>query len=65
MLLIDFREREKEWESDRLPLARTLTEDRTGYLGVCPDWESNPQPSGLQSNAQPTEPPWPGPHSLS
>ena len=28
--------------------------------GLCPDWESNPQPFGLQAGAQSTEPQQPG-----
>ena len=28
--------------------------------GMCPDWESNQQPSGSQSSAQSTEPHQPG-----
>ena len=29
--------------------------------GMCPDWESNWRPFGLQAGTQPTEPPLPGP----
>ena len=40
----------------------------TGYLarnpGMCPDWESNLQPFGLQADAQSTEPQQPGPNGF-
>ena len=41
-----------------------LSRTPTGYLvcntGICPDWESNQQPFGLQAGAQSTEPHQPG-----
>ena len=57
------REREKEREKqlceketsirylDGLPLVHTPTRDQTHSLGMCPDWESNLQPFGLQDDA--------------
>ena len=58
-LLILEREREEEKaiekESERninlLPPVCALTGDKTCNLGVCPQWESNPQPFGVQDNA--------------
>ena len=32
--------------------------------GMCPDWELNQRPPGLQAGAQSTEPHQPGPHIL-
>ena len=46
-----------------LPPVCATTEDQTYNLGMCPDQESNPWPLGLQDDAQPTEPHWPGPDS--
>ena len=45
------KEREKERNLDQLPPQRTLTGDQTCNLGVCPDWESNPKPFGVQDDA--------------
>ena len=33
--------------------------------GMCPDWESNQRPFGLQAGAQSTEPHQPGPEFIS
>ena len=33
-------------------LIHTPTRDQTLNLGMCPDWESNPQPFGLQDDVQ-------------
>ena len=38
----------------------TPTGGLTHNPGMCPDWESNQQPFGLQSSAQSTEPHQPG-----
>lgn len=40
-----------EQNMDLLPLTQTLTGDRTGNLGVCPDEEWNLQPFSLQDGA--------------
>ena len=36
------------------------TGDLAHNPGMCPDWELNQRPSGLQAGAQPTEPHQPG-----
>ena len=46
-MLIDFREKEREGEKHR---SIALTRDQTLNLGMCPDWELNPQPSSLQDD---------------
>ena len=53
------REREKHQcvVASRMPPTRDLAHN----LGMCPDWESNWQPSGSQASAQSTEPHQPGP----
>ena len=45
--------REPMWQKNniQLPPIHTLTRDQTHNLGMCPDWELNPQPSGLQDGA--------------
>ena len=41
------------WEGniDWLPPIRTPTRDQTCNLGICPDWDSNPQPFGVKDEA--------------
>ena len=56
VLVIKERERERninEW----FPLTRPLlgTGDLAGNPGICPDWESNLRPFGLQASTQSTE----------
>ena len=58
ILLLFFRERGREGEEEgerninvREKLACALTVNQTLNPGVCPDWESNPWPFGLQDNA--------------
>ena len=41
-------------------LSRAPTRDLAGNPGVCPDWELNWRPFGLQGSAQSTEPHQPG-----
>lgn len=56
-LLLIFREGEKDW----LTASCTLPGGEWAHhLGMCPVWESNQQPFGIQDNAQPTEAHWPG-----
>ena len=56
-MVIDFRERGREEERQRernihpLPLICAPTWGWTCNPGMCPDWESNPQPSGLWEDA--------------
>ena len=52
-MFIDFRERERWGEGERhqLPPIHALTGDQTCNLGMCPDWELNPQHFGVQGNA--------------
>ena len=47
------------WERkiSHLPPVCTPTRDRTHYLDMCPDQESNLQPFGYRTKLQPTEPP--------
>ena len=55
--------REKERERNInvwLPLMCPPTGDLNCNPGMCPDWESNQQPFGLQAGAQSTEPHQPG-----
>ena len=59
--------REKERERNInvwLPLVRPLLRTWPSNPGMCPDWESNPEPFGLQASAQSTEPHQPGPVSV-
>ena len=60
-MFIDFRERgrgrERKTDNAWLPPAHTLTRDRNWSLGLCPDWELNPQPYGTWDQAQLTVPP--------
>ena len=41
------------WErnSNLLPPIHTPTKDQTHSLGMCPDWDLNPQPLGVQDDA--------------
>ena len=39
-----------------LPLAHSPTGDLSQNPGMCPDWESNQRPFGLQADTQSTEP---------
>ena len=57
-----FLDRGREGEKHQCVVAsRTLpTGDLTRNSGMCPDWESNQEPFGLQANAQSTEPHQPG-----
>ena len=55
-IFIDLRERERERRGRErniswLPPKCTQTWDRTRNPGVCPDWESNPHPVGVQDGA--------------
>ena len=55
--------REKERERDinvRLLLMSPPTGDLACNLGMCPGWELNPSPFGLQACTQSTEPHQPG-----
>ena len=60
--LLDGREGETEGEKHQCVVAPYVppTGDLAHNPGMCPDWESNQQPFGLQSGAQPNEPHWPG-----
>ena len=61
-----FRERgrEGEREGEKHPCVVVSCAAPTGdlacNLGMCPDWESNRRPFGLQAVTQPTEPHQPG-----
>ena len=68
-MLIDFRERGRQRERERnidvrnidwLPLVCAPTRDRAHNLGMCPDQESNPKPSGGQRTLPAPEPHLPG-----
>ena len=51
--------RETEREKKTLmgwPPAHARTRDQTHNLGMCPDWESNPQPFGARGNASTESP---------
>ena len=54
------REREERNISVWLPLTCPLLGDLACNPGMCPDWESNQRPFGLQSSTQFTEPHQPG-----
>ena len=43
---------EKQWIASGTAPIRDLAHNQ----GMCPDWESNCQPSGLEASAQSTEP---------
>ena len=56
------REKEREWEKHQCVVAsgEPPTGDLARNPGMCPDWESNWRPFGLQASAQSTEPHQPG-----
>ena len=58
------REGEREGEKHQCVIAShmPLTGDLAHNPGVCPDWEANQGPLGLQANAQSTEPHQPMQH---
>ena len=60
--LFIFRERGKEGEKHQCVVASCTppTGDLACNLGICPDWESNRRPFGLQASTQSTEPHQPG-----
>ena len=72
--ILIFRERGREgerernipmWETHRLVASQMPpTEALARNPGMCPDWESNWQPFGLQAGAQSSEPHQPGPFIL-
>ena len=70
-VLFIFREkgREGEREGEKYQCVVASRTPPTGDLacnpGMCPDWESNWQPFGLQAGTQSTEPHQPGPLSSS
>ena len=55
-------EKEKEGEKNQCVVAAWVppTADPACNPGMCPDWESNQRPFGLQASAQSTEPHEPG-----
>ena len=59
------REGEREGEKHHCVVASHVPSTRDPALnpGMCPDWELNQQPYGLQASAQSTEPHQPGPTS--
>ena len=65
LILFLEREREGEREGKTQKCVVVFHEPRTGdpacNPGMCPDWESNQWPFGLQAGTQPTEPHQPGP----
>ena len=51
------REGQREGEKHQLVASHmSPTRDLVHNPSMCPDWESNQQPFGLQASAQPTEP---------
>ena len=66
ILFIYFKERgmegEREGEKHQCVVASHVspTGDLDRNPGMCPDWESNRQPFGLQASTQSTEPHQPG-----
>ena len=54
------RQRKKHQCVDASPVPPTG--DLARNPGICPDWESNQQPFGLQDTTQPIKPHQPGPH---
>ena len=67
-LFLKKREGGREEEGEKHQCAVASGTPPTGDLahnpGMCPDWESNWQPFGLQAGAQSTEQYPPGPHSF-
>ena len=60
-LFLERREERERNINEWLPLMHSPdTGDLAGNPGLCPDWESNQQPFGLQSSTQSTEPHQPG-----
>ena len=45
-----------EGERDRLPPVGVLMGGRTCNLGMCSDWRSNPQSSGVRDDAPTSQP---------
>ena len=66
LYLFIFREREREGERQGeehqcvVASHAPPTGDLSCNPGMCPDWESNPCPFGLQAGTQSTEPHQPG-----
>ena len=66
-LFLERREgREKEGEKHQCVVASCAlpTGDLARNPGMCPDWESNQRPFGLQANIQSSEPHHPGPKTI-
>ena len=59
---MDVREKHRLVASCMHPY-RAQMEEQTHNPGMCPDWESNPQPFGYEMTL-PTEPHWPGREAL-
>ena len=53
-MFIDLRE-----NTDQLPLIHAPTGDQTCNLGVCPDWRSKTQSSGVRDDAPASRATWP------
>ena len=45
------KEQERERYTGQLPALCAVTGDQTENLGMCPDWELNPQPFGVWDDA--------------
>ena len=50
----------QERNINQLPLMHAPPRNQTHNPGMCPDWELNQQPFGLQAGAHSTEPQQPG-----
>ena len=57
-------EREGEKQQCVVASCKSPTGDLAQNPGMCPDWELNQQPFGLQAGIQNTEPYQPGPEGL-